>query len=62
VALRLLDLRDGFVFDPSDARPGLAEIANIAASIPSEWLSAPGATSRTFESPPHRRPRRKIRA
>jgi hypothetical protein len=35
VALRLLDPRDGFdVFDQSDPRPGLVEIANIAASIP----------------------------
>jgi predicted ATP-grasp superfamily ATP-dependent carboligase len=35
VALRLLDPRDGFdVFDLSDPRPGLVEIANIAASIP----------------------------
>jgi predicted ATP-grasp superfamily ATP-dependent carboligase len=35
VALRLLDPRDGFdVFDLSDLRPGLVEIANIAASIP----------------------------
>jgi predicted ATP-grasp superfamily ATP-dependent carboligase len=35
VALRLLDPRDGFdAFDLSDPRPGLVEIANIAASIP----------------------------
>jgi predicted ATP-grasp superfamily ATP-dependent carboligase len=35
VALRLLDPRDGFdAFDVEDVRPGLAEIAHIAATIP----------------------------
>jgi predicted ATP-grasp superfamily ATP-dependent carboligase len=35
VALRLLDPRDGFdVLDLDDPRPGLVEIANIAATIP----------------------------